>query len=642
MFNRLPSGLPKDPVFETTLKGLGYFINAKDEIRSIENPKAYFKYFLTKNARFNDLQREAMNEAIRNIVSDRLKAVSLTILRLPLTATATQLHIPIFVSSNISCASRCIVLFYESSQDLGILAHRLLSGPSGINVGSAVNLVKHIQALPSDPAIILANTGQLCWHRRGKRAVTQTTWNALPAKSAVEVGLRFDEEKNAVPGNRTVQEHVDYIFNHVISSLLSAASTIDIIGVSAGAVAVSTFLNDEKNFATWGNRIEAFASLAPFFNENEINHERFRTFMKQRARVYLVSDEPEGGFVAGPEGNRLVDAYGAPVFSLGEPYYTECLLPKGYRTIITWFEEVANGGKTYINPIFVRNDDNEAEEEVKDWGDERFDYNEPAEMSIQESRIVELAGTHGGKITISHDEDMNVNPADRTVKNRTENPAVKPAEKPAEISTEGKRIVRLVDDLEEKIGVKSTENSGEKSVEKSVKQPVYKKKKPMFELDTEHSEASPSPKPVDDSTTKQVFQPGLGLSDPSSITSSSITSSSIPSSANPIPMLEKKKKKYPTFDLFDPDELPLTAASIEKERLSREKFAENCRRDHNLPPKTEEEQSRETKAFMKTLPRGKGPGCWGIWDRETWNEELEKDRLEVKEKEETDVAEIDA
>ena len=77
MFRRLPSGLPKDPVFATDLQGLGcvfpfshslhtkpspsYFINEKDEIRSLENPKAYFKFFLTKNDRYNCAQRESMN-----------------------------------------------------------------------------------------------------------------------------------------------------------------------------------------------------------------------------------------------------------------------------------------------------------------------------------------------------------------------------------------------------------------------------------------------------------------------------------------------------------------------------------------------------------------------------------------------------
>lgn len=38
-----------------------YFINDKDEIRSIENPKAYFKFFLSKNERWNVAQRESMN-----------------------------------------------------------------------------------------------------------------------------------------------------------------------------------------------------------------------------------------------------------------------------------------------------------------------------------------------------------------------------------------------------------------------------------------------------------------------------------------------------------------------------------------------------------------------------------------------------
>lgn len=38
-----------------------YYVNNKDEIRSIENPKAYFKFFLTKNDRHNCVQRESMN-----------------------------------------------------------------------------------------------------------------------------------------------------------------------------------------------------------------------------------------------------------------------------------------------------------------------------------------------------------------------------------------------------------------------------------------------------------------------------------------------------------------------------------------------------------------------------------------------------
>lgn len=38
-----------------------YFINEEDEVRSIENPDNYYKYFLTRNERHNERQRYAFN-----------------------------------------------------------------------------------------------------------------------------------------------------------------------------------------------------------------------------------------------------------------------------------------------------------------------------------------------------------------------------------------------------------------------------------------------------------------------------------------------------------------------------------------------------------------------------------------------------
>ena len=82
MFRLLPRGLPKDPEYPTDLKQLGYvitptsprshntniklhsyFVNDKDEIRSIENPKFYFKYFINRTERYNERQRESMNSS---------------------------------------------------------------------------------------------------------------------------------------------------------------------------------------------------------------------------------------------------------------------------------------------------------------------------------------------------------------------------------------------------------------------------------------------------------------------------------------------------------------------------------------------------------------------------------------------------
>ena len=88
---------------------------------------------------------------------------------------------------------------------------------------------------------------------------------------------------------------------------------------------------------------------------------------RQRGRVYLVSDEPAGYFLAGADGGKHIPAYGAPAFSLGEPYYAEAMLAKGHKTVIDWFQEVA-GDPNYANPNFVRFDAESDEEEPQEPG----------------------------------------------------------------------------------------------------------------------------------------------------------------------------------------------------------------------------------------------------------------------------------
>ena len=46
-----------DSYSEITTDLVSYFVNDEDEIRSIENPDYYFKFFLNKNERINKRQR---------------------------------------------------------------------------------------------------------------------------------------------------------------------------------------------------------------------------------------------------------------------------------------------------------------------------------------------------------------------------------------------------------------------------------------------------------------------------------------------------------------------------------------------------------------------------------------------------------
>lgn len=222
---------------------------------------------------------------IRNIVSDRLLALGLVKINLPLGASDTTPHLPIFISTNLSTAKRVIILFSESNQDIGVFAHRIIGGKGGINEGSAINMVKYIQSLKTDkedaPGIIIANTGQIRWWRRGKKAVTQVSWFALPQKSAVESSFRFDIEKNTIPGNRNTEEHVAYIFNTVVAELVNKDAKLDVIGVSESAVRVALFLENERNFKVWGERLDAFAALATYFHAHEIKNQAFGHWLRE-------------------------------------------------------------------------------------------------------------------------------------------------------------------------------------------------------------------------------------------------------------------------------------------------------------------------------------------------------------------------
>ncbi|KAI0871297.1 Arb2 domain-containing protein [Hypoxylon argillaceum] len=367
MFRRKWSALPADPSFPSDLKGLGYFINKDDEVRSIENEDNYFKFFLNRNPRVCERQRFAMNQAIQDEIHKRLIDLGLRKVSLPLPigeGTPPLANVPIFVSTAIQEKSRVVIIFGETHQDLGVLAHRVLGKTGGINKGSLVSVVKALlqqQRSPLDPAppgIILANMGELIWWPEGKRTLSKYSFDAAPMRSAAHIGNYIDPEVNRVPGHESPIAHVKSIFETVIPTLVGAHAGLDIIGLGDGADVVESYLNSSATWNRVGSRINCFASVGGQFPAWEVKCEGLQELLLDRSRAYVPSNEPLGSVLSGPSGNPHTTTFtriGCPIFSAGEPQHVETLFIASYPTVLDWLQEVADtlaSGKVYKNPIF--------------------------------------------------------------------------------------------------------------------------------------------------------------------------------------------------------------------------------------------------------------------------------------------------
>ncbi|KAE8390225.1 hypothetical protein ETB97_005554 [Aspergillus alliaceus] len=378
MFVYRREDLPSEPEFPADLRKLGYFINDKDQIRKISDSKQEFQYKISKNERVNEVQREAMNECIRKIVTSRLCELNFATLHLPLAAKLTEPHVPIMVSSNLSTATRIIVVFGEPIQDLGIWAYRSV-GKDGVNAGSAVSFAKAVLHPKSkqegtngnsdkkegNTALILANTGQLLWHCGARRPMTLASWIAYPRPSAVDPQLMMTR-RNIIPNNGNWFEHIASVFQEILADrgrLVREDATIDIVGVADGGQGVIRYLAD--HWEAWRPYISAIALTNPLHSidvELAVTDETsasFLAFVSSRCRAYVISDEPQGFLVPGAR------RHGCNCYSSGERQHIECIMPRAWEHILEWLN-LAHANQTMY----------EAQLEMKEVTGSDSDYSE--------------------------------------------------------------------------------------------------------------------------------------------------------------------------------------------------------------------------------------------------------------------------
>ena len=225
--------------------------------------------------------------AVQAEIRRRLSSLGLLKLTLPFDADPTSdPHFPIWTSPDLQSKSRVIIIFGETHQDLGVLAHRVIDGPGGVDKGSIVSIVKALQQRrssptdPSAPGIMLANMGELIWWPEGRRTLTRYTFDWAPMRSAAHLGNYIDKEVNAVRENENALAHVKYMFEKVLPKHVNPDAGIDIIGLGDGADVAESYLNSSVTWNRVSGRINCFASIGGQFPEWEIKCDGLRQFLK--------------------------------------------------------------------------------------------------------------------------------------------------------------------------------------------------------------------------------------------------------------------------------------------------------------------------------------------------------------------------
>ncbi|KAJ6446898.1 mitochondrial import receptor subunit or translocase domain-containing protein [Purpureocillium lavendulum] len=374
-----------------------YFINRDDEIRSIENPDCYFKFFIDRNPRVCARQRFAFNQAMEDEIHARLEKQGLQKVLLPLGATATEPHVPIFVSDGLESKSRIVLILGEPSQDLGVMAGRVANGPGGIDQGSMVSVVRKLQEHvssatdPSPPGVIIANPGQLYWWPEGRRSLTVTASDSVPLPSLVHTGRRHVPELNDIPGNESRSSHIRYVWDKVLLAKSNPEAKISVIAIGETCETVTQYLDKPEHWSRWADRLSSMALLGNVYPSDDLTNNSLKDFLFKRTRAYITSGEPLDTGLATPAGNpeECIPNIGCPCFSSGEPCYSELILSRALPSILEYMDLVAETPDFANPPVDVIVRPHEEEVDVEDeWG-KLPEEDKPSVSVVDQQQILE-------------------------------------------------------------------------------------------------------------------------------------------------------------------------------------------------------------------------------------------------------------
>ena len=179
----------------------------------------------------------------------------------------------------MASVSRVVLIFGETFQDFGVVAHRVIGGPGGVDKGSMVSFVRaFLDEGQGRVGVILANMGQLLWWAEGDppRPLTRSALAGAPMRSAVH---DFPSGA-AIPNHGSTSEHVRAIFEEVVPALVPTTAALDIVAVGDAADVVEAYLDHEDVWGRLRSRLGCFANVGGYFPVWELKCDGFKQFLR--------------------------------------------------------------------------------------------------------------------------------------------------------------------------------------------------------------------------------------------------------------------------------------------------------------------------------------------------------------------------
>lgn len=86
--------------------------------------------------------------------------------------------------------------------------------------------------------VVILNPAQIVWDYETNTPISFLSWKAKDKKSGT-----LDPVKNIIPHNESPEEHVEYVFEHVLRDTIHKDTEIDVIACGFAAYSIVKYLN---------------------------------------------------------------------------------------------------------------------------------------------------------------------------------------------------------------------------------------------------------------------------------------------------------------------------------------------------------------------------------------------------------------